>query len=178
VHIDSDWTSGYCATLLINNTGGTATTWNVSVPFKDTITSLWNGRYTTTGTMLGVTGVDWNAGIAPGEQRSVGYCANRVITAPPPPPPPPAPEPAKLTASVLINNDWGGGYCGLVTVSNTGGSTAVNWSLSVPVQGRVASLWNGTFTQSGGAITLSGPSWNHDLAAGKQVGDIGFCANR
>jgi cellulase/cellobiase CelA1 len=45
---------------------------------EGTITNLWNGVYTQTGSSVTVSGVDWNAVLQPGQStNSVGFCAAR-----------------------------------------------------------------------------------------------------
>ena len=176
--ITNDWNTGYCGTLMVSNVGGLpARNWSVTkTPFRDTVTSLWNGTYTATADSLTVSGASWNKDAFPGAQPiEVGICANR---APKAPEPPAEPEPGALSATYAISNDWGSGYCANVTVTNNGTTQATNWSVNMAVQGTISSLWNGKYTQSAETATLSGPDWSRNLAAGAQYKDIGFCANR
>jgi GH18 family chitinase len=173
--VTSDWTSGYCGKLVVTDVGTLPGEWKVALPFKDTITSLWNGAYTLADSTLTVTGPAWNKYIYPGQSTEIGFCATRPVSAPAPAP---APEPGALSAKVTITTDWTSGYCASIAVTNSGSTAAVGWSLPVPVDGKVSSLWNGTWTQSGSTLTLSGPSWSKDLAAGGTYKDAGFCASR
>ncbi|MFD2366341.1 glycosyl hydrolase family 18 protein [Pseudoduganella sp. GCM10020061] len=175
--IENDWNSGYCGKLLVSNVGGMpAFNWSVTKPFPDTVTSLWNATYTATPESLTVSGASWNKDAFPGGAPiEVGICANR---APKAPETPTDPEPGALQASYVISNDWGSGYCGSVTVSNSGSTLASSWTVEMAVEGTVASLWNGKYTQAGSTLKLSGPDWNRNLAAGAQYKDMGFCANR
>src|SRR5262249_47277348 len=59
------------------------------------------------------------------------------------------------TGTVAINNDWGAGYCAVLTVTNNT-AAAITWVVTVPVQGTINNLWNGTFTQAGGTATIRG----------------------
>jgi len=173
--VTSDWTSGYCGKLVVTDVGTLPGEWSVAVPFKDTITSLWNAAYTQADGTLTVTGPGWNKYIYPGQSTEVGFCATRPVT---PPPPPPAEEPGALSAKVTITADWTSGYCASVAVTNSGAGTAYGWSLPVTVQGTVTSMWNGKYTQSGTTLQLSGPDWKRDLAAGTTFSDVGYCATR
>ncbi|HEU4852801.1 MAG TPA: glycosyl hydrolase family 18 protein [Telluria sp.] len=175
--ITNDWSSGYCGNLVVTNVGGLpARNWSVTkTPFRDTVTSLWNGAYTQAADSLTVTGASWNKDAFPGQPIEVGICANR---APKAPEPPAEPEPGALSATYAISNDWGSGYCANVTVTNSGKTSATDWSVAMTVQGTISSLWNGKYTQSASTVTLSGPDWSRNLAAGAQYKDIGFCANR
>jgi len=172
VTIGNSWPGGHCANLAVTNQGTASVDWVVTFPIQGVVTSLWNGTYTQSGDKATVRGLDWNRAIYPGQtNRDVGFCAN-VATAPPAPPPPSA-----VAGAITINNDWGGGYCANLTVTNTS-STSVEWYVALPVQGRVTSLWNGVHTQSGTVLTVSGASWNKVLGAGQRLIDIGFCASR
>ncbi|MES2901562.1 MAG: glycosyl hydrolase family 18 protein [Pseudomonadota bacterium] len=174
----NDWGSGYCATLRVTNNSATPGEWNVSVPFADTITSLWNGDYQIGAGKLTVHGLAWNRVVYQGQPRDVGFCASRPPAPAPTPTPTPAPTPAALTAAVIIKDDWTTGYCATVTVTNSSTTAASKWSVNLPLQGQVTSLWNGQYKPGVESIVLSGPSWNPDLAAGAKVSDIGFCATR
>jgi len=75
-------------------------------------------------------------------------------------------------------SDWGDGYCKDVRVVN-GNSSSVTWSVPLPVEGMVSSLWsakaaNGATT---GTLQVSGESWNATLAGGAST-TFGYCANR
>jgi len=79
------------------------------------------------------------------------------------------------TPTVTITNEWDTGYCATLAVANNTPS-AITWQVTIPVEGTVTNLWNGTFTQSGTTITVSGVSWNAVLQPGQSVNSTGFCA--
>ena len=75
-------------------------------------------------------------------------------------------------------SDWGAGYCKDVRVVN-GTAQTVTWTVPLPVEGMVSSLWsaraaNGATT---GTLQVSGESWNATLAGGAST-TFGYCANR
>jgi cellulase/cellobiase CelA1 len=78
---------------------------------------------------------------------------------------------------VVVNNDWGGGYCANLLLKNSG-SAAVTWNISIPVNGTVSSLWNGSWRQSGSVLNVSGVPWNNTLQPGQTDSSVGFCASR
>jgi acetylxylan esterase len=81
------------------------------------------------------------------------------------------------TADVNITNDWGAGYCAGLTVTNDTGST-ITWEVTIPVDGTITQLWNGTFTQTGDEATVRGIGWNGVLQPGQSTSTVGFCAAR
>jgi acetylxylan esterase len=81
------------------------------------------------------------------------------------------------TPSVTITNDWGAGYCAMLTVANNT-SSAITWQVTITVQGTINNLWNGTFTQSGSSVTIAGVSWNAVLQPGQSTSSVGFCVQR
>jgi len=79
------------------------------------------------------------------------------------------------TGTVAITNAWDTGYCATLTVANTT-SAPITWQVTITVQGTITNLWNGTFTQSGSTLTVSGVSWNAVIPAGQSINSTGFCA--
>ena len=76
-------------------------------------------------------------------------------------------------------NDWGSGFTGGISISNTG-STAINgWTLSWTWSGnqQMAGAWNANATQSGKAVTFTSESYNALISAGATLTGIGFNAS-
>lgn len=84
---------------------------------------------------------------------------------------------SNVAGSIEIGNDWGGGYCGTLTVTNNTDS-AVTWTLNITVEGTVTDLWNGEWSQNGSTLQVSGAGWNSTLQPGQSDSNIGFCAER
>ncbi|MBB2947967.1 cell division septation protein DedD [Actinoplanes lutulentus] len=78
-----------------------------------------------------------------------------------------------VTYSVV--NQWSSGFTGDVKIRNSGGTAIDGWTLgfTFPSGQKVASGWNGTWTQTGSAVTVKDAGWNKTLAAGAQVA-LGF----
>ena len=75
---------------------------------------------------------------------------------------------ASCSVHYAITNQWPGGFGASFTITNTG-STAINgWSLkfAFPNGQTITQLWNGTYTQSGGNVTITNVSYNGSIAAG------------
>jgi len=71
--ITNQWPGGFSASFTITNTGGTAINgWNLqfSFPNGQTITQLWNGTYTQSGSTVTIASVSYNGSIPPGGQPS------------------------------------------------------------------------------------------------------------
>jgi fibronectin type 3 domain-containing protein len=76
-------------------------------------------------------------------------------------------------------NDWGSGFTGSVSITNTGNSSINGWSLTWTWTGnqQITQSWNANYAQSGPAVTLTNASWNASIAPGATVSGIGFNAN-
>jgi cellulase/cellobiase CelA1 len=82
-----------------------------------------------------------------------------------------------LPVKVVVNNDWGTGYCAVVTVTNNT-SGPVDWQVAFDVQGKIYTFWNAIWTQAGNKVTAGGVDWNNILKPGESTRDVGFCANK
>jgi endo-1,4-beta-xylanase len=81
---------------------------------------------------------------------------------------PTAPSGSGCTASYTISNQWNTGFTASVTVKNTGANALTSWTVGWTFANgqTVSSLWNGTVTQSGSAVTVKNASYNGTVAAG------------
>jgi hypothetical protein len=71
--VTNQWQGGFGASLTITNTGSTAINgWNLkfSFPNGQTITQLWNGSVTQSGSAVTVTNASYNASIPAGQSLS------------------------------------------------------------------------------------------------------------
>jgi endoglucanase len=75
--VDSEWKEGYCARVVVQNTGSTAQPWRVSLPVSGRIQNLWKARYTLRDGQLTAEGEDYNRVLAPGAETDFGFCAMR-----------------------------------------------------------------------------------------------------
>jgi hypothetical protein len=94
----------------------------------------------------------------------------------PPSSSPPSPGDACSGTYSLVSS-WPGGFQGQVVVTNTGSATLNSWQLgwTFPGSQAVSNLWNGSFTQSGGHVTVTNQSYNGTLAPGAST-TVGFTA--
>lgn len=77
LHKDSDWGSGYCATVEVRNSGASDQVWTASLNIEGHVTALWNAVYTQSGTLLNTKGADWNKSVPAGGTQQFGFCAAR-----------------------------------------------------------------------------------------------------
>jgi hypothetical protein len=79
LRVQSDWKSGYCADVTMENTSAAAvTSWTVVVDLhQSTVTNLWNGTYTTSGSQITVKPAAGTGTIAAGGSlNAFGFCGN------------------------------------------------------------------------------------------------------
>ncbi len=98
------------------------------------------------------------------------------------PTPTPTPSPtssagAACSASYSVTSSWPGGFQGQVVVRNTGSSTLSGWRLgwTFPGNQEITSLWNGSYTQSGEAVTVTSAAYDGSLPPGGTA-TVGFTA--
>lgn len=68
----------------------------------------------------------------------------------------------------IITSQWPGGFGASVTIDNTGSTTLNGWTLTWSFANgqTVTQLWNGSYTQSGGNVSVANVSYNGMLAPG------------
>jgi hypothetical protein len=91
------------------------------------------------------------------------------------------PPPANSACAVhyAISTSWSGGFGAGVTITNRAAVAVNGWTLTFgwPAAGEaVQSGWNGTWTQTGQAVTVTNASWNGAIAANGGSVSIGFNA--
>ena len=101
------------------------------------------------------------------------------------PSPSPSPSPTSTgtggtgacAASYSVVSSWPGGFQGQVVVRNTGSGTLNGWHLgwTFPGSQQISNLWNGSYTQSGAAVSVSNASYDGSVAPGGTV-TVGFTA--
>ena len=67
-----------------------------------------------------------------------------------------------------VTNEWPGGFGANIIITNTGTTTISGWSLKFNFANgqTITQLWNGSYTQSGGSVTITNLSYNGSLAPG------------
>ena len=89
--------------------------------------------------------------------------------------PTPTPSPTSGTTGsscsiqYVVSNQWSTGFSATINITNTGSTPINGWTLQFSFANSQViqpSPWNGTFTQSGSAVTVSNLSYNGSIAAG------------
>ncbi|WP_432985350.1 glycoside hydrolase family 9 protein [Dactylosporangium sp. CA-233914] len=75
------------------------------------------------------------------------------------------------SATYKVTNQWGDGFNGEVTVTNTGTTALSGWTVTFTFPGnqKVANGWSGVWSQSGAAVTVANADWNGTLAPSASV---------
>ncbi len=75
---------------------------------------------------------------------------------------------AGCSVHYAIINQWPGGFGASLIITNTGSTPINGWSLqfSFPTGQTITQLWNGSYTQSGSAVTITNASYNGSIPAG------------
>ena len=77
------------------------------------------------------------------------------------------------SATLSIQNNWGGGYCASVTISNQGSASISSWQTQLNLNNsQISNLWSGLL----GGTQVTGMGYNSEIAVGASV-SYGFCAN-
>ncbi|MBB2740362.1 UNVERIFIED_ORG: hypothetical protein FHR35_000182 [Microbispora rosea subsp. rosea] len=73
--VTNQWPGGFGANVSVTNLGDPINGWKLTWSFSagQTITQLWNGTYTQSGSQVTVTNVDYNGGIPSGGSTSFGF---------------------------------------------------------------------------------------------------------
>jgi cellulose 1,4-beta-cellobiosidase len=76
-------------------------------------------------------------------------------------------------------NQWNTGFQAALTIKNTGTVAITNWTLkwTFPGNQQITNLWNGSYLQSGPAVTVRNLSFNGSIPAGGSYNGLGFTAN-
>ena len=82
------------------------------------------------------------------------------------------------TATYSVTSDWGNGFNGNVTITNTGTTATKSWKVTWTWGGNqtITNTWNATETQSGKAVTATNAPYNNVIAPGAST-SFGFNAS-
>jgi endoglucanase len=114
---------------------------------------------------------------APARRRA----ARPRVPAGPPHTPAPAPRnppaPRSLSASLVVENRWDGGWCGHLEVAGPDADLAgTRVSFTLAPGTRIAQQWNGAFSGDAGRVTVTLPEWAR-VGGGAAYAATGFCVS-
>jgi glucuronoarabinoxylan endo-1,4-beta-xylanase len=138
-----------------------------------------------TGTSLPVSGGSFTANLP--AQSVTTFVGNLSTSTPTPTPTPgatptpivtitPTPTPNPTGCSISYSqSDWGSGATVSITINNNGSSAINGWTLAWNFAGnqQINNIWNGTYTQSGAAVTVKNVSYNNIIPVKGYV-SLGF----
>jgi hypothetical protein len=80
-----------------------------------------------------------------------------------------------LAVSYQAGISWGTGYDGQYTITNPGAAAVSGWTLGFRLPGgtSVSSLWDGSYTDNAGQVTVTSDSWDNTIAPGGSLA-VGF----
>jgi endoglucanase len=78
--------------------------------------------------------------------------------------------------SYANQNDWGSGATIAVTITNGSSATINGWTLTwtFPGNQQINNLWNGTYTQTGAAVSVRDMGYNASIPANGGSTSFGF----
>lgn len=69
-----------------------------------------------------------------------------------------------------VTNEWDGAQTVEVTISNTGSSSILNWSLKYDAEGEISNLWNAEiYKQSTDEYVIKNANWNYKIDPSQSV---------
>jgi hypothetical protein len=169
-----------------SNTSGTGTlSWPASTPGTNAVASykVYQEGSGGSSTLVGTTSTTSLAltGLTIGASYTYNVVAVDSQGNPSLPSPPvtftvPPPSNASCAVHYVVNSSWPGGFGGSITLTNNGATAITPWTLTFtfPAGESVQSGWNGTWSQSGQAVTVTAASWDSTIAANGGTASVGF----
>ncbi|MBI2697715.1 cellulose binding domain-containing protein [Mycobacterium gordonae] len=160
----SQWNSGFTGNYALTNTGTTPlSNWNLQfdLPANESITNLWNGQVTQTGSHYTVTPASYNGTIAPGGSVNVGFQASQTGSYGAP-------------TNLLVNGQpVTGGSITPTPPPTTIPPTTIPPTTTPPTGGTVISAQYGTTTLGNGYVVQNN-AWNNPGGQAITVSQTGF----
>jgi hypothetical protein len=180
-----DWGTGFTGNITLTNTGSTAINgWTLEFDFTNTITDIWDAQMVShVGNHYVVRNADWDATIAPGQSVTFGFNADWAS--------PQTPPANYVLNGVALNNgsglsatarfadvdDWGTGFTGNITLTNTGNTAINGWTLEFDFTGNITDIWDAQIVSHvGNHYVIRNADWDATIAGGQSV-TFGFNAD-
>ena len=187
--IVSAWNTGFQASVTLTNTGSSPiTNWILQFNFAATITQIWNATVQShSGSLYVIDNAGYNSAIAPGQSVSFGFLGspggipasptNYILDGTPINVSVPPSAPLSAEVSFADVNDWGSGFTGNITITNTGTTPIIGRTLSFNFAASISSIWNATLvSQIGSQYVISDAGYDAIIQPGQSV-TIGFNAS-
>lgn len=86
---------------------------------------------------------------------------------------------SQLDVTLRVYSDWNTGFCGDVTLANTGATSIMNWGLRIRfADSNFTGTWNAVYTRTNNDVVEVSPvSYNRQIWP-YSTANIGFCANK
>ena len=141
----------------------------------------------TPGTQYVIDNAGYNSSIAPGQSVTFGFLGspggvpasptNYTLNGKPIAGAAPPSAPIEATVTFTDADDWGSGFTGDITITNTGTTAIIGWTLSFNFAVSISSIWNASIvSQNGNMYTLENAAYNAIILPGQSV-TIGFNAS-
>ena len=78
------------------------------------------------------------------------------------------------SAAFAVTSDWGSGFGGQITISNTQSAAVSNWTLSFDWDRSITQIWDGSIvSHTGNQYVITNAGWNSTIAPGGKA-EFGF----
>lgn len=172
--------NNYNTNVIITNTSDEKIhNWKIVYNTVDDVENIWNGSAEESGGCTVITNAGYNQDIAPGESLTFGFIAKKngelvlpdrfmIVME--------KGNPDILDYEVKFEktSDWGSGYNGAITITNTSDKPINDWTVSFDFEEEINSLWNGEIVlHDGNNYVVTNATYNHNIKPGESIA-IGF----
>ncbi len=137
------------------------TNWVLQFNFAATITSIWNATIAShSGTQYVIDNAGYNSSIAPGQSVTFGFLGSPggvpasptsyLLNGKPIAGAVPPLGPLEATVTFADVDDWGTGFTGNITITNTGTTAIIGWTLTFDFAVSISSIWNASIVSQNG----------------------------
>lgn len=174
------WEDNYNANITIENIGESVIkNWYLKFPFDEEIADIWNAKIDKYEEGLYVIkNATWNMNIPVNGKVSFGFSSSKKFTDFPP-------EYALVgensetptedyTISYQLDNDWGEGFTGTISITNNTDITLEDWALEFDFDRTIINIWNGVIASHDGShYLIQNDGNNSNISAGGSI-SFGF----
>lgn len=178
--LSSYWDNGFNANIKVDNIGETTIeNWYLDFDLQNEITNIWNAEISETaenGYIIKNAG--WNQDITVGNSIEFGFSGKNAFQG--------FPQSYKLlgdsvavsesdyTITYDLNNDWGNGFTGTISITNSTDSVLEDWALEFDFDREITNIWNATIlSHEANHYTIMNAGYNSNIAAGQTI-SFGF----